>query len=167
MAEKFWKKSKAEEEGGLTGMNAESNVGDTGAIQVRICGREKGLELYEDVSFVRVRSKKYNLLIMKDYLPILGKVEGSIAFRTGREELEREGVSGFFMHKNNTFSLMLEDVRPQTQAEAAPGEGAAADEPAVGRPGGAAADEPAAGRRDGSAADEQVSGRRSGGSAKE
>lgn len=86
--------------------------GGRGELTVRICGREKGMEIYEGVSFVRVRSTRYNLLIMKDYLPVLGRIEGDISFRGAEGPYERENVQGFFMHKNNVFSLMLEDVKP-------------------------------------------------------
>ena len=84
--------------------------GGKGALTVRICGREKGMEIYEGVSFVRVKSSRYNLLIMKDYLPVLGRISGDIAFRSQEDTYERENVQGFFMHKDNVFSLMLEDV---------------------------------------------------------
>lgn len=94
--------------------------GEKGELTVRICGREKGMEVYEGVNFVRVRSSRYNLLIMKDYLPVLGRIEGDISFRNQESTYERENVQGFFMHKNNVFSLMLEDVKP---ADAAVGEG--------------------------------------------
>lgn len=87
--------------------------GGSGELTVRICGREKGMEIWENVSFVRVQSKKYNLLIMKDYLPVLGRIEGSVSFRTRESAFERKGVRGFFMHKKNVFSLMLEDVKPE------------------------------------------------------
>lgn len=82
-----------------------------GEILVKICGRENGLEVYENISFIRVQSTTYNLLIMKDYLPILGRIEGSISFRTEQEVIEKNNICGFFMHKNNVFSLMLEDVK--------------------------------------------------------
>ena len=41
-------------------------------IKVRIFDLESGLVEYDDVKFIRVISKDYNLLIMKDYLPIIG-----------------------------------------------------------------------------------------------
>lgn len=78
-----------------------------GRILVRICGRDYGLEEYDRVNFVRVISKSYNLLIMADYLPIIGEVEGSVFFRTSQQEYERTQIKGYFMHKNNEFSLML------------------------------------------------------------
>lgn len=95
----------------------ESAYGEKGDLTVRICGREKGMEIYEGVSFVRVRSSRYNLLIMKDYLPVLGRIEGDISFRSREDTYERENVQGFFMHKNNVFSLMLEDVKPAVAGE--------------------------------------------------
>lgn len=79
-----------------------------GKIQVRICGRERGLEVYEKVKFVRVVSKRYNLLIMADYLPVIGELNGDVFFRDGEREYRREGLKGYFMHKKNQFSLMLE-----------------------------------------------------------
>lgn len=87
-----------------------------GKIHVRICGKERGLEEYDKVSFVRVISKQYNLLIMADYLPIIGEIEGSVFFRTAEEEYRRENIKGYFMHKNNEFSLMLQQEQPDTAA---------------------------------------------------
>lgn len=86
---------------------AEGELERNGRILVRICGKEKGLEEYENVSFVRIVSKRYNLLIMADYLPVIGEIEGSVFFRTGDAEYQRDHLSGYFMHKNNEFSLML------------------------------------------------------------
>jgi len=80
---------------------------EEGRIRVRICSRENGLEEYKGVNFVRVVSKRYNLMIMADYLPVIGEVQGSVIFRTAKQEYERNGVEGYFMHKNNEFSLML------------------------------------------------------------
>ena len=95
-----------------------------GKIDVRICGKEHGLEEYEKVSFVRVISKDYNLLIMADYLPIIGEVEGSVFFRTADEEYRREQIKGYFMHKNNEFSLMLKE---EAALEASGGEAGSDD----------------------------------------
>lgn len=79
-----------------------------GRITVRLCGRERGLEEFTNVNFVRVVSRRYNLLIMADYLPVIGELDGSISFRNAQEEYSRDNLKGYFMHKNNTFSLMLE-----------------------------------------------------------
>lgn len=87
-----------------------------GRILVRICGRNHGLEEYEQVNFVRIISKRYTLLIMADYLPVIGEVEGSIFFRTAEREYQKCQIKGYFMHKNNEFSLMLKQ-EGQEEAE--------------------------------------------------
>ena len=78
-------------------------------IKVKICDRDNGLEETDGVAFVRIVSKQYNLLIMADYLPIIGEVEGSISYSTSEKEYERNNIRGFFMHKNNEFSLMIKE----------------------------------------------------------
>ena len=51
---------------------------DNKTMKVRVFDLKHGLVEYEDVKIVRIISKDYNLLIMIDYLPIIGEVEGSI-----------------------------------------------------------------------------------------
>ena len=46
---------------------------DNNNIKVRIFDMEKGLSEYDDVKTIRIVSKDYNLLIMKDYMPIIGE----------------------------------------------------------------------------------------------
>lgn len=80
----------------------------SGSIRARVIDEEKGLRLITGVNVVRVRSKGYNLLIMEDYLPALGKVDGSVTFLTREEELHLDGVRGFYKHQHNEFTLLLE-----------------------------------------------------------
>lgn len=88
-------------------------------MEVRICSKADGLSVYTGVAFIRVRSKRFSLLIMRDYMPVLGELEGSLAFRTEQGEEERDHLHGYFMHKNNVFSLLLEDNgNPATGASA-------------------------------------------------
>ena len=86
-----------------------------GKINVKICGIENGLEEYEGVHFVRVVSKGYNLLIMDDYMPMIGEIKGSVYFRTNKAEYRRDHITGYFMHKHNEFSLMLKDEGLKTE----------------------------------------------------
>ena len=88
-----------------------------GKINVRICGKENGLEVYEKINFIRVVSKGYNLLIMADYLPIIGEIDGYVFFRDMQKEYRRGKLKGFFMHKKNQFSLMLESEDMELQKE--------------------------------------------------
>lgn len=79
-----------------------------GSIRARVIDEEHGLRLITGVSVVRLRSKAYNLLIMEDYLPALGKIDGSVTFLTRDEEHHLEGVKGFYKHQHNEFTLLLE-----------------------------------------------------------
>lgn len=80
----------------------------SGNIRARVIDEEKGLRLITGVSVVRVHSKEYNLLIMEDYLPALGKVDGSVTFLTGEDEYHLDNVKGFYKHQHNEFTLLVE-----------------------------------------------------------
>ena len=47
---------------------------DNNDIKVRIFDMKQGLSEYNDVKTIRIISKDYNLLIMKDYMPIIGEI---------------------------------------------------------------------------------------------
>ena len=47
-------------------------------ITVQLLNIAGDVKLYEDVKFIKIRSQKYNLIIMKDYLPIIGEIQGEI-----------------------------------------------------------------------------------------
>ena len=64
---------------------------------------------YEDVKFIKIRSKKYNLIIMKDYLPIIGEVQGEIQIGREKEDINMKKVRGYLMHKHNKFNLFYLD----------------------------------------------------------
>lgn len=77
-------------------------------IKVQICGVEKGLEEYENISFIRIKSRRYTLLIMREFMPVIGEIEGDITISGRGQEIEKKGVRGYFMHRHNHFSLMLQ-----------------------------------------------------------
>lgn len=47
-------------------------------IKVKLLSINKGLIEYEDIMVIRIRDKKYNLNIMKDYIPIIGEIDGFV-----------------------------------------------------------------------------------------
>lgn len=77
-------------------------------IRVQICGVENGLEEYENISFIRIKSKRYTLLIMREFMPVIGEIEGDITISGQGREIVKKGVRGYFMHRHNHFSLMLQ-----------------------------------------------------------
>lgn len=78
--------------------------------KVRIFSLDKGLIEYEHIKIVRIISKNYNLLIMQDYLPILGEIEGSIDIKNEDIELNYKKVKAFYMNSGNVFNLMIKEV---------------------------------------------------------
>lgn len=78
-------------------------------IRMKIFGLEAGIVTYEDVKFIRIRSRDYNLLIMEDYVPIIGEVDGRIDVETTTESFNLEQLKGYFMHTNNEFNLIIKE----------------------------------------------------------
>ena len=51
---------------------------NSSGIRVRVFDLNKGLVEYDNVKYIRITSQDYNLLIMEDYLSIIGEIEGSV-----------------------------------------------------------------------------------------
>ena len=83
---------------------------DGEGFKVRIFDLEKGLTEYEHVKFVRIVSKDYNLLIMQDYLPIIGDLEGSVDIKGDDIDINFPKIRAFYMNSNNVFNLMIKEV---------------------------------------------------------
>lgn len=64
---------------------------------------------YEDVKFIKVKSQKYNLIIMIDYLPIIGEIKGEVQIGREKENIDMKNIQGYFMHKHNKFNLFYLD----------------------------------------------------------
>ncbi len=77
-------------------------------ITARIIDYDSGMKVLQDIKAVRIQSKDYVLLIMEDYVPTLGKVEGKIVFLTRDDEIVYENVKGFYKHQYNEFTILLE-----------------------------------------------------------
>ncbi len=82
---------------------------DSSGIKVRIFDMENGLREYDNIKIIRIISKDYNLLIMKDYLPIIGEIEGSIDIKNDNINLSFPKVKAFYMNSNNIFNLMIKE----------------------------------------------------------
>lgn len=95
---------------------------DRKRMEAVIIGYEQGYVSYHDVKMIRLKGKNINLLIMVDYMPTLGEIEGKVEIiteeipnRRGSETVVNtitfEDVSGFFVMKNNIFKLLLKEER--------------------------------------------------------
>lgn len=83
-------------------------IGD--GIKVRIFDLNKGLIEYEHMKIIRIISKDYNLLIMQDYLPIIGEIDGSIEIKNEEINLSYKKINAFYMSSNNVFNLMIKEI---------------------------------------------------------
>ena len=82
---------------------------DKSGIKVRIFDIENGLREYKDIKIIRIISKDYNLLIMKDYLPIIGEIEGNVDIKNDEVNLSFKDIKAFYMNSNNEFNLMIKE----------------------------------------------------------
>jgi len=78
-------------------------------IKVRIFDLSKGLIEYDHIKVIRIISKSYNLLVMQDYLPIIGEIEGSVDIKNEEIELNYKNIKAFYMNSNNVFNLMIKE----------------------------------------------------------
>lgn len=78
-------------------------------IKVKVFSISNGLEVIENVKLVRIKSKDYNLLIMPDYMPILGEIQGNIDIENKDDTKTFENINGYYVNSNNEFSLILRE----------------------------------------------------------
>lgn len=78
-------------------------------INVKIMSMKEGLIEYSEVQFIRIVSSKYNLIIMKDYLPIIGEISGRIEIELVNDCVKFENIVGYYIHKQNSFNLFVKE----------------------------------------------------------
>ena len=79
------------------------------AIRASIISLKDGYTHLENLKAIRIISTNYNILIMDDYVPIIGEVKGSIAFESKDGTVKAfQNVHGYYRHCRNEFSFMME-----------------------------------------------------------
>ena len=78
-------------------------------IKVKIFDIKNGLRIYDNIKIIRIISKDYNLLIMKDYLPIIGEIEGTVDIKNDEVNLSFKDIKAFYMNSDNIFNLMIKE----------------------------------------------------------
>jgi len=66
------------------------------------------IEEIENVRIIRVKSDNYNLLIFKDYMPLIGEINGSIIVE-GERTKKYENIKGFYSISRNIFHLIISE----------------------------------------------------------
>lgn len=83
-------------------------------ISVEVVDRKTGVQYFDNVRLVRLKSSDHNLLIMEDYMPVIGEVTGFVELVFGDKTVEFNPIHGFYMHKQNKFSLLIESHMEKT-----------------------------------------------------
>lgn len=75
---------------------------------VKLFTLKKGLEIVENVLAIRIKSTDYNLLILKDYISLLGEIHGSLEIETENDVKEFNNIDANFINHDNTFSIIFD-----------------------------------------------------------
>ncbi len=75
---------------------------------VKIFTLKKGLRKLEDVSAIRIKSKDYNLLILKDYIAIMGRINGDFSIEVNDDIIEYKDVDAYYVNSNNEFNVIID-----------------------------------------------------------
>ena len=78
-------------------------------IKVKVFDIRNGMRVYNNIKIIRIISKDYNLLIMKDYLPIIGEIEGSVDIKNDVVNESFKDIKAFYMNSDNVFNLMIKE----------------------------------------------------------
>jgi hypothetical protein len=89
--------------------NTYADLQNDGRISARIIDVRSGLQVLTGVYAVRIHSAEFYALIMNDYLPALGKIDGDITFLNREGEHMYRGIRGFYKHQHNEFTLLIEE----------------------------------------------------------
>jgi hypothetical protein len=100
----------------------------SGRIQAQISSFRDGLQFYNGINIIRVRGKQSRLLIMEDYLPVIGEIDGEIDLIGKGFFHNLKNLHGFFNHAHNVFFLLLKDSSAQLQPGAPDAAGDKSDE---------------------------------------
>lgn len=80
-------------------------------ISAEIVDRYNGLKQVGNIRMIRVISKDHNMLIMEDYMPVIGEVTGRVELVLDDDVIVVGGIHGFYMHKKNQFRLLIESYQ--------------------------------------------------------
>lgn len=85
----------------------------TKSIEAIVISYHDGFKVYHDVKMIRLKGDHLNLLIMADYMPTVGEINGDVELVRedgfGGQITPLQNISGFFVVKNNVFKLLLKE----------------------------------------------------------
>lgn len=78
-------------------------------IKASVISLENGFEYFENVNSIKIVSKGYNLLIMEDYLPVIGEIDGEVIIYHRRGEKSFKNIKAYYKHSHNLFKLLIKE----------------------------------------------------------
>lgn len=90
-------------------------------MKAKVVSLLNGLQEFENLEMIRIKSNRHTLLIMKNFMPVIGELDGSVEFVFAKDVIKMDNLKGYYMHKKNAFSLLVEegDATPVEYKEAA------------------------------------------------
>lgn len=80
-----------------------------GKITATVLGIDEGFQKFEQVDMISIKSEKYTLLIMDDYMPVIGRIDGMVEIVSGEDTRSFQPIHGFYTHRKNTFELLIKE----------------------------------------------------------
>ena len=80
-----------------------------GKITATVLGIDEGFQKFEQVDMIRIKSEKYTLPIMDDYMPVIGRIDGMVEIVSGEDTRSFQPIHGFYTHRKNTFELLIKE----------------------------------------------------------
>lgn len=78
-----------------------------GKINAKIYSLLDGYEHMQNLKAIKIVSKNYNLLIMEDYIPVIGEIDGDIIFISDDSEKTIDKMTGYYKCSHNNFELLI------------------------------------------------------------
>lgn len=79
------------------------------SLVVKVYDFVSGLQQFDQVSLVRLHSKDHTLLIMPDFIPTIGELDGSFSIVGENVLQDWSHVKGYYVIRHNIFELILKD----------------------------------------------------------
>lgn len=78
-----------------------------GKISARIYSLTDGYQSMSGLKGIRIVSSNYNILVMEDFLPIIGQIEGDVTFIYQDSQKTISNIKGYYRHAHNEFELLI------------------------------------------------------------
>ncbi len=80
------------------------------SFKVKIFSISKGLEKFDNIKLIRIKSVDYNLLLMPGYVSLLGEIDGNIEFELDNKKMSYDNIKGYYVNSNDEFSLLIKEI---------------------------------------------------------